>query len=164
MLPVTRHPAASYWPYTPDASSFFWRKVGKEEKKNRNEADTAKHVHPFLLITKLTATTCQPLGAAVGLTGQSLRSATATTQTHTLASALSFSEYNLLSLCLTHSHPSITETEGKTIDNVCKHHRVTAATEPRRRRMFRKGQKQNKNDGAEEETNGDVEKKYLKTF
>lgn len=50
------------------------------------------------------------------------------THTHTLALALRSSEFNLLSLCLTHSHPSITDTEGQTIDTVCKHHCLAAPT------------------------------------
>lgn len=83
---------------------------------------------PLSILSKLTATKSQPLGTAVGLISKTGQSLYTNPQPHTLALALRCGERNLLSLCLTHNHPSITDTEGATIDTVCKHHCLAAAT------------------------------------
>lgn len=83
---------------------------------------------PFAILSKLTATQSQPLGTAVGSISKTGQSLYPNPQPHTLALALRCGECNLLSLCLTHNHPSITDTAGATIDTVCKHHCLAAAT------------------------------------
>lgn len=84
---------------------------------------------PLSILSKLTATKSQPLGTAVGLISKTGQSQYTNPQPHTLALALRRGECNLLSLCLTHNHPSITDTEGATIDTVCKHHLSCSNTE-----------------------------------
>lgn len=105
-LPVTQHPAASYWPYTPDASR---KKVGIKQTP----------LHMCVFPPPSSSLNSQPpnLSRWVQLSdwfpkpdGHSATPA-ATTQTQT--TVLGYGGCNQLNLSLAHTDPSITETEVK---------------------------------------------------